>query len=264
MAGSVRSRSPRGFTLIELLVVIAIIGVLIALLLPAVQAAREAARRAQCLNNLRQMGLALNTYHDANLRFPPGGYTVGADRRPRWIAWSALILRHVEQESLYNAINLARAFDSPDNTTAARVVVSSYLCPSSRRSSPLSYGMGAIDYGGMYGERITSSNSPPKGAMIYNDMFPMASILDGTSNTIFVGEASNWPDGQWINARNVFDQAFAIHKAPSFENDLHSDHPGGVQAVYGDGHASFIKETINIRALAALCTRAGGEINEAP
>jgi prepilin-type N-terminal cleavage/methylation domain-containing protein/prepilin-type processing-associated H-X9-DG protein len=257
-----RPRSPRGFTLIELLVVIAIIGVLIGLLLPAVQAAREAARRAQCLNNLKQIGLGLNTYHDTNLRFPPGGYTLGADRKPRWIAWSALILRNLEQESLYNAINLDRAFDSAENTTAAGVVVSSYLCPSSRRSGPLSSGRGAIDYGGMYGERITSPNNPPKGSMLYNEAFPIASILDGTSNTVFVGEASNWPDGQWINARNVFDQAFAIHKAPKFENDLHSDHPGGVNVVFGDGHASFLKESIDLRALAALCTRAGGEINE--
>jgi prepilin-type N-terminal cleavage/methylation domain-containing protein/prepilin-type processing-associated H-X9-DG protein len=252
---------PRGFTLIELLVVIAIIAVLIALLLPAVQAAREAARRIQCFNNLRQMGLALHAYHDLGDRFPPGGWIRGPGKNNQvWLAWSALLLRHIEQEALYNAMNLARGFDDPANSTAAATVLSVYLCPSSVRPDPRTDGLGAADYGGMYGERITSPNNPPKGPMTYDQAFSIAAIRDGTSQTLFVGEASAWPDGQWANARNVFDQAFPINKAPSFENDLRSDHPGGAQALFGDGHARFIKESIDPRTLAALCTRAGGEV----
>jgi prepilin-type N-terminal cleavage/methylation domain-containing protein len=199
------SARPPGFTLVEILVVIALIGLLVALLLPAVQAAREAARRTQCLNNLRQMGIALHGYHDANNQFPPGGWRVAPDRTVRWIAWSALLLRHLEQEATYSALNLATTYDSPQNRTAAAVVLSVYLCPSSNRQEDRISGRGACDYGGMYGERITSPNNPPKGPLLYDKTFPVAAIRDGTSHTVFVGEASAWPDGQWINARNVFD-----------------------------------------------------------
>ena len=250
----------RGFTLIELLVVIAIIAVLIALLLPAVQAAREAARRAQCQNNLRQMGIALHAYHDLGQTFPPGGWRYGPGRKLVWLAWSALLLRQMEQGALYDALNLASAFDSAANSTASATVLSVYLCPSARRDDVRVQGRGAADYGGLYGERITSPNDPPKGSMLYDLAFPIAAITDGTSQTIFVGEASAWRDGQWIDAKNVFDQAFAINQAPSFENDLRSDHPGGAHALFGDGHAKFVKESIAVRTLAALCTRSLGEV----
>ena len=96
--------------------------------------------------------------------------------------------------------------------------------------------------------------------MLYDRAFPIAAIRDGTSQTIFVSEDAGWSDGQWIYARNVFDQAFAINKAPAFEDDMRSEHPGGVDALFGDGSARFLRETIAPRPLAALCTRAGGEI----
>ena len=96
--------------------------------------------------------------------------------------------------------------------------------------------------------------------MLYDRAFTIAAIRDGTSQTIFVSEDSGWSDGQWIDARNVFDQAFAINRAPPFENDIGSDHPGGADALLGDGSARFIKETTALRPLAALCTRAGGEV----
>ena len=259
-----RRNARPGFTLIELLVVIAIIGVLVALLLPAVQAAREAARRAHCLNNLRQMAIALQAYHDSGDQFPPGGWINGPEKKQVWIAWSALILPQMEQAATYDAINIGKGFDSAENRTVAANTLSVYLCPSSRRPDVRVSGRGVSDYGGMYGERITSPNNPPKGAMLYNQTLPIAAITDGTSNTLFIGEAAGWLDGQWLNARNVFDQAFAINQAPSFENDLRSDHPGGAHAAFGDGHAGFIRATIDLRDLAALCTRAGGEIVTPP
>src|SRR5437773_5651213 len=130
------------FTLVELLVVIAIIGVLVALLLPAVQAAREAARRSQCMNNLRQIGLALHTYHDTFRVFPPSYLTVpggspnmgkpdpdSGDAGPGWTAL-ILILPQIEQGNLYNSFDLNTPTWSTKNATQAQQLVRSYICPS--------------------------------------------------------------------------------------------------------------------------------------
>jgi prepilin-type N-terminal cleavage/methylation domain-containing protein/prepilin-type processing-associated H-X9-DG protein len=267
MPDSVRGTAARvgrpsgGFTLIELLVVIAIIGVLIVLLLPAVQAAREAARRVRCLSNLRQVGLALHGYHDAIRTFPPGGWEWRPPRNTtkRQIAWSALILPHLEQRPLYDGLNLHTPFDSPANTTGAATVLSVYLCPTVPRSEERLQGRGACDYGGLFGQRIVGNNNPPNGMMLYDVTLPIAQVRDGTSQTIHAGEDGGFPDGQWINGLNVFDQAFAINRAPGFENDLSSDHPGGAHALFADGSVRFLKDATDLKVLAALCTRAGGE-----
>jgi prepilin-type N-terminal cleavage/methylation domain-containing protein len=125
-------RFPRGFTLVELLVVIAIIGVLVALLLPAVQAAREAARRSQCSNNLRQMGLALHNYHDTHLAFPinyrPKG-TTGANDYATW-SWMQGILPYIEQANLYNTMSISERMSLPNNLKVAETPIKTYLCPS--------------------------------------------------------------------------------------------------------------------------------------
>jgi prepilin-type N-terminal cleavage/methylation domain-containing protein/prepilin-type processing-associated H-X9-DG protein len=126
-----------GFTLIELLVVISIISVLIALLLPAVQSAREAARRAQCVNNLKQIGLALANYESAIGTFPPGyidrqnnsSYTPDLDMGQGW-GWAALSLPFQEQQPVYNAINFNLQIQHPSNTTAARTTLAVFVCPS--------------------------------------------------------------------------------------------------------------------------------------
>jgi len=145
-----RKRKHLGFTLIELLVVIAIIGVLIALLLPAVQAAREAARRTQCKNNLKQLGLAMHNYHDAHKVFPPGitAWQLGSSgvncdyvasaatcdnpERSR-VSGLTMILPFMEERALYTAYNMALACCAPENCTAAAGVVKTFLCPSNPR-----------------------------------------------------------------------------------------------------------------------------------
>ncbi|MFM1801846.1 MAG: hypothetical protein RJA81_1198, partial [Planctomycetota bacterium] len=118
---------------------------------------------------------------------------------------------------------------------------------------------GACDYGGMNGERIVSPNNPPKGMMLHDRCVNLTMVRDGTSRTIMIAEDSINPDGQWINGLNVFDQAFPINQGPKFENDMRSRHPGGAQAVMADGSAKFLKQTIDKKVLAALCTKAGKE-----
>jgi prepilin-type N-terminal cleavage/methylation domain-containing protein/prepilin-type processing-associated H-X9-DG protein len=252
------------FTLIELLVVIAIIGVLIALILPAVQAARESAQRMQCSANLKQIGIALHAYQTAFDVFPPGGWEWRPPKNTtkRQLAWSALILPYLEQRPLFDAMNMNAPFDHKTNTTAAATVITTYLCPTLSRSEGDKWlqGRAACDYGGMYGQRINNSNNPPNGSMVYDRVFRPAHIRDGLSQTIHVGEDAGFPDGQWINGLNVFDQAFAINRAPSFENDLHSEHPGGAHTLFADGSVKFLKNALRLETLAALCTRAGGEV----
>ena len=251
-----------GFTLVELLVVIAVIAVLIALLLPAVQSAREAARRASCLNNLRQIGLAMQLYHGASATFPPGAWEWRPPNNPakRQIAWSALILPHLEQTPVYQSLNFGFAFDSPANVTAAATVLNVYLCPSSLREDDRPQGRAAADYGGIYGERINGPNNPAKGMMIYDKGIRISQVRDGVSQTLMIGEDSGWSDGQWINGLNVFDQAYPINQAPPFENDMRSEHPGGVNGLFVDGSVRFLKNSIAKQVVGAICTRAGREV----
>ena len=148
--------SRRGFTLIELLVVIAIIGVLIALLLPAVQSAREAARRAQCVNNLKQMGLGIHNFESTNGKFPRAGECMmiynGVLRKSQdYHSPFTLILPYIEQSHVYNAFNIQLRYNLPDNSTASGIGVNSYLCPSNpiqqmRNGARDQQGYGVDDY----------------------------------------------------------------------------------------------------------------------
>ena len=272
-----RARPPgrRAFTLIELLVVIAIIGVLIALLLPAVQAAREAARRTQCVNNLKQVGIALHGYHDAYRTFPAGGWIASPSLPQNALmnmGWSAAILPTLEQRSLFDGLNFSLPYNEPVNSTAGHTVLSVFLCPSEPRASYWNQAPGDTflyadaDYGGMYGPRAladpTFRNSPPRGPMIFNRCISLAEITDGSSQTLQVGEAPEAINALWISGHNVFDQAKPINARPPFEfgEELTSQHPGGVNALFADGSVHFLKQSMNVKALSALCTRDVGEI----
>jgi prepilin-type N-terminal cleavage/methylation domain-containing protein/prepilin-type processing-associated H-X9-DG protein len=272
---------PRGrpaFTLIELLVAIAIIAVLIALLLPAVQAAREAARRMQCTNNLRQIGIALHGYHDTAQTFPAGGWIASATYPKNVnmnIGWSASILPGLEQKPLYDLLNFSLPYTSAVNSTAAYTVLQVYLCPSEPRKTFWNqapgdrYPSADADYGGMYGPRGLSSptftNNPPCGPLIFNQTISLAQISDGSSQTIMVGEDPEAINAMWISGHNIFDQSAPINARPptEFGEELTSQHPEGVNVLFGDGSVHFLKNSMNPLALAALCTRALGEIIDA-
>lgn len=250
------------FTLVELLVVIVIIGLLVALLLPAVQMARSAARQCTCQNNLRQTGIALQSFHSANNAFPEGGieWRPANDPTKRQLSWCVWLLPYLEQSATFQSLDLKTPFDSLENSMAAAQVVPSFVCPSSRRDELLVNGRGPCDYGGIYGERITSPNQPPKGIMVYDRRIAARQVKDGLSHTLIVGEDSRFTDGQWINGRNIFDQAFAINAAPHFENDIRSDHVGGAHVALADSAVLFLTESTDLSVLAALCTRAGQEV----
>lgn len=254
-------------TLVELLVVAAVITALVALLLPAIQGVREAGRRTACLNNLRNIGCSLHGYLLARRRFPVGCLewkAAGPQGKGRCLAWSATILPWLEEQALADRIDFSKAFDDPANAGAAAVPLDVYRCPSAGGGA-LVGGLGRTDYGGVNGERIRSPNNPEKGALVHDRGFAEREITDGLSKTVLAGECAtgSWSDGQWINGRNLFDQAYAVNW-PTWEDELRSRHPGGAHALFGDGAVRLLAETTDARILATACTRALGEAGPVP
>jgi len=371
-----RQKAHVGFTLIELLVVIAIIAVLIALLLPAVQSAREAARRAQCINNLKQLGLGNLNFENVNGWFPPDvDYLTPPylpDLDPSVVGFGASgqenagnftrILPYLEQQNVYNLINFNRgAFDQVNvppivgsgslytgvgQCSAYSTVLNTFLCPSSPAPSSINYYNTCWSgYGNGSGSPIAN---PPTQIWGRSDYFPtcgfhgsllallgfpaayvtafgndsgvicniatfnsttglvntpiphirIASITDGTSNTIMIGEDAGRPVG-YNHARQIYNQ----HGGPvdgvlnptdygggawadpysyahlcgstadgircqggiclincSSNNELYSFHPGGVNVLFADGSVHFLKESMDPRIIVCLITRAGGEV----
>jgi prepilin-type N-terminal cleavage/methylation domain-containing protein len=193
---------PSGFTLVELLVVIAIIGVLVALLLPAVQAAREAARRSACSNNLKQIGLALHNYHDTMLKFPMAGYLTRPGGGAYHHTWLTSILPQLEQAPLHNSTNfLAIAWGQPIVGTKVKVL----RCPSDAGydQSSETHGIAHTNYAGSEGyhwwptANLGTGNGVPQsgdysGLFAVQRSFDMAGITDGTSNTVIVAEVDSF------------------------------------------------------------------------
>lgn len=203
-----KNSAPRGFTLVELLVVIAIIALLIALLVPAVQSSREVARRIQCQNNMKQLGIALQAYHSSNNVFPPAITTQGnsspvAYGRGVWAGWTISVLPYVEQQGLFDAFDLTQPIDEEANRTGRSTRVSVMSCPSEPNASEACSQAGGDwargNYAaniGMYGPQETARNGAVKnlwiptmrGVMGANESLTIAQIRDGTSNTMLVLE----------------------------------------------------------------------------
>jgi len=249
-----RANTRRAFTLIELLVVIAIIAVLIALLLPAVQSAREAARRSQCSNNLKQLALAMHNYHTALNSFPPGGvytaYSIGYNIG--WGSWSAqaLLLNYLEQAPLYNAANFSwvgccsQGF--PMNSTVTETLLSVFVCPSDG-ISPVkasgTWGSAASlscwqwtgttnNYLASLGTTTAYGGLGSNGTGVFTQggkVFGMQSVTDGSSNTIAFGESLvgdgtietvKWRDGPIVAQQG---QAVALYDISTNPNGVIAD-----------------------------------------
>ena len=293
------TRSRRAFTLIELLVVIAIIGILIGLLLPAVQKVREAAARTTCQNNLKQLGLALHAYHDRTGTFPPGYADTAPwpndDAGPGW-GWAAFLLDDVEQANLRRQVDFATAVGSP--TAPVPAVRATFLklfwCPADRMVGTFTatdggsqtWALAHASYVACNGNDGVDDNSTPAhtGAFVRGTRgFRVADVTDGLSGTFFVGERcttmslSAWagvPTGAQVpsvRSPGDFSGGSALvlgHCGPHLPNDtivtdadaMSSAHTGGVQFLFGDGSVRMIKNSITQDTYDALATRAGGEV----
>ena len=292
-----RNSSTRGFTLIELLVVIAIIAILIALLLPAVQQAREAARRTQCKNNLKQLGLAMHNYHDVHRSFPVGCYSCC------WGTWQVAILPYIEQNSLFELYQNSGGNDAtgPRYGAAPNTVVTStrlkmLTCPSDQENRPIgtitshnyavNFGNTSYSQGTVNG--VTFGKAPFSSLRAYK----MRDVDDGTTNTLLMAEVlqgygsdlrgfSWWGDASQFTAyltpnSNLPDRIYTavycvnepIHNLPcavaTAANPTmfasRSRHVGGVQVVLCDGSSRFVSENIDLNTWRSLSTTKGREV----
>lgn len=278
-----RQRTRSALTLIELLVVVAIIGVLIALLLPAVQAARESARRTQCQNNLRQLALAILAFESRREALPVGcigcSYVEPPDGQPaaplRFSSWNSQILGELEQTTLQRAMDLARPSYEAPNRTAGATEVAVFLCPSTpgeERHSRIGLwrGQAFTDYAGIYGvegEGIEEDDYQIAdqwlGVFIFEHAVALREIEDGLAHTAAIAETLHRrrPESEWPCGHNVFAQESAtpINRGSGLGNEIGSPHPGGAALAYCDGHVEFCRDELPQDVLNAMLTKAGGD-----
>jgi len=313
----------RGFTLVELLVVIAIIGILIGMLLPAVQAVREAARRTACQNNMRQMGLGLLNYESGIGKLPPCGYTDGFSGNNQLdFSWIIHILPFVEANNMFDAIDFdivtlenqsGRGFHAVNFAALQNSPLPMIVCPSSDMeqvdSDNSTEGIVRSFYTGIHGatrdengdgeiDENDADFSSSLGLMFDNGAFQrntqlsLAALTDGTSNTMMIGEQSNWlldANGQQVDERSDCSHSILLGYSPVNQRiynmtvvwypinhqdnvdagiqdncgrntPLTSPHTGGINAVYGDGSVHFLPDTTNINVLYNLCDRSDGQV----
>ncbi len=286
-----------GFTLIELLVVIAIIGILVALLLPAVQQAREAARRTQCKNNLKQMGLALHNYHDTHNMLPPAWvgvdpqlFLASANGINGW-GWGAKVLPQLDQSPLYGRINFSQSVLESQNLEVRALPLAVFRCPSDSGAqrftihsheddSPLAE-LATANYIGNFGttEMHACEDLPPgvvcqgNGMLFHNSSLRFADVQDGLTQTFLIGERRTLESQGWFStwaghiphgaesAQRILGSADHTPNHPNNHfDDFGSNHVGGAHFLMGDGSVRFISANIDQNTYQSLATRAGRDV----
>ena len=289
-------RYRNAFTLVELLVVIAIIGVLIGLLLPAVQSARAAARRTSCLNNLKQHGLALHAYHDSNRVLPPGWIGLDpvtmkplANGEPGW-GWATHILEYLEAGNVSNSfLHRELPITSPDNASIRNQYLPLFRCPSDvgenffelakeGSAQTVLAKLPVANYVGVFGteeldeceELAVGEICTSDGAFAHFSKTSFRQVTDGLSRTFFVGERSSLKGAStWLGVVAGGEELFArvlgiTDHAPNYGqghlDDFRSEHPGGAHFLMGDGSVRFVEDSIDVEVVyPALATIAGEE-----
>ena len=270
-----------GFTLVELLVVMAITGTLVAMLLPAVQAAREAARRGQCGNHLKQIGLGILNYESVHRVFPPT-FT----RTPNHHLFTFL-LPFVDQQAVYAAYSFAKNWSAAENRPARDTEIAVYRCPSAPggRKFVADYAAGTLIDAGLWKPLVSSGVLAPRSD--WSNIFPssswqcrsIAAVSDGLSNSFMLFEVAGRPDsyrgGQMEPGRTISGSRWADDESPfwvhsvchglqlincSNNNEIYSFHPTGANFLYGDGSVRFHSETMDPDTFVTLFTRSAGDV----
>jgi prepilin-type processing-associated H-X9-DG protein len=239
--------SGKGFSTAAI-VVVCIVGILAccgiavvpALLLPAVQATRTAAQRTQSANNLKQIGLALISYHDEKGTFPPA-YTVDADGKPLH-SWRVLILPYLEEPGLFSQIRLDEPWDSPHNRQFHSRMPRAFMAPGQTTGQTTDY-LAITGQGTIFDGDKTSR---------------MMDITDGTSNTILVVEA-NGRNVNWMEPKDIDIQELAAGNVAGLDG-VSGKYPGGANVLFADGSVSFMSPTSGLSNLRELSTKSGGEV----
>jgi prepilin-type processing-associated H-X9-DG protein len=213
-----RQKSPFTRWMVQSLVVLAILGILVALLLPAVRSAREPARRAQCLNNLKQIALALHNYASDYECLPPA-YTVDADGRPLH-SWRTLILPYIEQRALYDTIDLSKPWDDPANQAAFQLMMSAYRCPSVDCPPNHTSYFAVLD---------------PIGCFLPTEPRKWSDIPGAADTVLLVMEVGETHAVPWMSPTDAIEPWLRSPETPN-----RTPHPGGAQAAFLDGSVQFL------------------------
>jgi prepilin-type N-terminal cleavage/methylation domain-containing protein/prepilin-type processing-associated H-X9-DG protein len=277
-----RSNIPMGFTLVELLVVIAIIGILVALLLPAIQAAREAARRCSCMNNITQLGLAVHHYEFNHEHLPAGVLNpegpIRSEPEGQHVSWIVQTLPYFEQPNAYRQFDQEAGAYARENEPVRKLSLRLLMCPSFPGNEINEDETAALGtYAGCHHASEAPIDDNNNGLLFLNSQLRYTDILDGSSQTILLGEmlpretSLGWVSGTRATLRNTSRQEEyrrrwpgnpepAKEPGPLEVGGFGSAHPGGANFVFADGSTHYISEDIDPKVFAQLGDRADGKL----